>query len=355
MEPYRVGILGATGLVGQHLARLLADHAWFRLAAVGASDRSVGRAYGDAARWSLPGQPPPGPAVLTVQPCEPRSFSGCDLVFSALDATAAAELEPRFAAGGFAVISNSSAHRQRDEVPLVIPEVNAAHLELIAPRVSSGERGYIVTNPNCTATGLALALAPIHRALGVRRVVVATLQALSGAGVNGPRGMELVDNVLPHIPGEEEKLEVELNKIFGTLADGRITPADMVVSAHCHRVATVDGHLEAVSVETREVVGPRAASELLERFRGDTEGMGLPTAPEAPIVVRREPDRPQPRLDRHCGRGMSVVVGRVRGCPVLGLKLELLSHNAMRGAAGGALLNAELLAARDRLPRRGGG
>jgi len=352
-HPYRVGILGATGLVGQGLTRLLQNHPWFRLVGLAASDRSVGRDYGQATRWRLDGDPPDEAAGMPVRRCAPQDLADCDLVFSSLDSSVAREVEGRFRAAGFAVISNSSAYRQDADVPLVIPEVNAAHLELVAGQAETHEGGFIVTNPNCSTTGLALALAPLHRAFGVRRLVVTTLQAVSGAGVDGPSALEMLGNVLPHIAGEEQKLESELARILGHVAEGRVHEAPLQTSAHCHRVPTIDGHLEAVSVELGERASPERVCEVLRDFRGDIAGLGLPTAPDRPIRVRTEPDRPQPRLDRDCGLGMRVVVGRVRACAALGLKLLLLSHNTMRGAAGGTLLNAELLAARTLLPRRG--
>jgi aspartate-semialdehyde dehydrogenase len=238
------------------------------------------------------------------------------------------------------------------DVPLLVPEVNASHLALLERQRARFGPGLLVTNPNCSVTGLAMALAPLHRSFGLRRVVVTTLQAISGAGAEGPRAIDLVDNVIPHIPGEEEKIEVELSKILGTIDDGRLRPATLAVSAHCHRVPTLDGHLEAVSVELEREATPAEAAAALAAFRGETSAEGLPSGTTAPILVRVEPDRPQPRLDRDTGGGMTVVVGRVRRCPVLGLKLEVLSHNAVRGAAGGTLLNAEILASRGLLPRR---
>ena len=340
MRPYRVGIAGATGLVGQRLLARLAAHPWFRVEALGASERSAGRAFGDVARWMLPAPIPDAMARLEVGGCAPSDFARCDLVLSALDTGPAREIEPALARAGIAVVSNSSAFRMAAEVPLVIPEVNGARLETVAR-----DGGWIVTNPNCSVTGLALALAPLHRSFGVRRVVVATLQSVSGAGLAGPRAIEMLDNVVPYIAGEEEKIEAEL---------GKLLDATVAVAAHCHRIGTTEGHLEAVSVELSRPVAPEEAVAAFEAFRGDVEGLGLPTAPARPIVVRREADRPQTRLDRDTGGGMSVVVGRVRPCPVLGLRFVLLSHNMERGAAGGALLNAEMLAAKDRLPRRSG-
>lgn len=352
MQPYRVGIAGATGLVGQRLVARVAGHPWFRLEALGASERSSGSAYGDVTRWMLPDPIPKEAAVRVVTGCAPSDFAGCDLVLSALDAPVALEVEPALAKEGIAVVSNSSAFRMAPDVPLLVPEVNGQALVRIAARAGSG---FVVTNPNCSVTGLALALAPLDRAFGVKRVVVATMQAVSGAGLSGPRAVELLDNVVPYIPGEEHKIEIELGKILGRATAEAFVPADVVVSAHCHRVPTLDGHLEAVSVELARPASPEEAMASLASFRGDIEGLELPTAPPAPIVVRREPDRPQPRLDRDCGSGMSVVVGRVRACPVMTLRFVVLSHNMVRGASGGALLNAELLAARELLPRRSRG
>lgn len=352
MEQYKVGILGATGLVGQRLVERIDGHPWFKLVAVAASERSLGRRYTEACGWTLSQDPPAAVAGMTLRSCGPEELDDCDLVLSALDADVAREVEPRFAGAGFAVVSNSSAFRDRPEVPLLIPEVNGHHADLLAAGGRCSTDGYIVTNPNCSVTGLAMALAPLHLAFGVRRAVVATMQAVSGAGSEGPRAIELVDNVLPYVAGEEEKIEPELRKILGEPGEGHVTPASMRVSPHCHRVPTLDGHLEAVSLELDGDPGAGEAVEALESFRGRVADLGLPSAPERPIVVRREADRPQPRLDRDTGGGMTVVVGRVRACPVLGLKLVLLSHNTVRGAAGGTLLNAELLAAKGLLPRR---
>jgi aspartate-semialdehyde dehydrogenase len=299
----------------------------------------------------LPEPVPEGVAARIVSGCAPSDFADCDLVLSALDSPVAIEVEPALARLGLAVVSNSSALRMDPAVPLLVPEVNGGSVVRIAARAATG---FVVTNPNCSVTGLALALAPLHRAFGVRRVVVATMQSVSGAGLSGPRAIELMDNVIPYISGEEDKIEVELGKILGTATAEKFLPADIAVSAHCHRVPTLDGHLEAVSVELDRKPSPEEAIEALAAFRGDVLGLNLPTAPSPPIVVRREPDRPQTRLDRDAGSGMTVVVGRVRTCPVLTLRFVVLSHNMVRGAAGGAMLNAELLAAKDLLPRRSG-
>jgi aspartate-semialdehyde dehydrogenase len=350
---HRVGVLGATGVVGQRLVERLAAHPWFELVGLGASERTAGRPYDRTVRWTLAGSPPPIVAGRILRPCRPAEFADCDLLLSALDTAAALEVEPRFAEAGFPVISNSAAFRLDEDVPLLVPEINADHVALVEiQRARRGTRGFVVTNPNCSATGLALALAPLHRAFGLRRLVVATLQAISGAGLDGPRALDLLDNVIPHVPGEEPKLEHEVARILGRLDAGGVVPAPVVVSAHCHRVGVLDGHLEAASIELSRPVSPEEAIESLRAFRGATEALDLPSGVRPLLVVRDEPDRPQPRLDRDTGGGMAVVIGRVRPCPALGLKLELLSHNTVRGAAGGTLLNAELLAARGLLSRR---
>jgi aspartate-semialdehyde dehydrogenase len=333
---YKVGILGATGLVGQRLVERLAGHPWFVLQAVAASDRSAGLPYGEAARWALGADVPDPVAGLTVRRCLPQEMTDCDVVLSGLDATVAAEVEPAFARAGFPVISNSSAFRLEPDVPLVVPEINPSHLRLIEAQQRRTGAGFVVTNPNCCVTGLALALAPLHGAFGVRRAVVTTMQAVSGAGLAGPRGMDLLDNVLPYIPGEEDKIERELAKILD---------CELAVSAHCNRVGTLDGHLETVSVELARPASPQAAAEVLRAFQGSPQGRGLPSSPDRVLIVRDEPDRPQPRLDRGAGGGMAVTVGRLRPCPVFTLRFVVLSHNTVRGAAGGALLNAEMIAA----------
>lgn len=352
MRPYHVGIAGATGLVGQRLVAQLSAHPWFRVEAVGASERSAGRPYADAVRWTLPTPVPPVIGSRPVAHCDPDAFAGCDFVLSALDAPVARSVEPALCRAGLAVVSNSSAFRMDPAVPLLIPEVNGRHVSRLAGRERTG---FIVTNPNCSVTGLALALAPLHREFGVTRVIVTTMQSVSGAGIDGPRAIEMLDNVVPFIAGEEEKIEAELGKLLGEAAPDGFRPAEFRVAAHCHRVPTVDGHLEAVSVELARPASPEAAIEALESFEGDIAGTELPTAPGRPVTVRREPDRPQTRLDREDAGGMRAVVGRVRPCPVLTLRFVVLSHNMVRGAAGGTVLNAEWLAARDLLPRRSRG
>ncbi len=351
-ETYNVGILGATGIVGQRLVRRLERHPWFRLKGLAASVRSRGKSYGDAVTWTLGGEPPAYAAGMEVRSTEPDSLAGCDLVFSSLDPAVARDVESAFSQAGVHVVSNSSAFRMDPAVPLVIPEVNGSHLDMLPGDRSLNGCGHIVTNPNCSVIGLALALAPLHQAFGVQAVVVTTLQALSGAGLSGPTREEMEDNVLPNVRGEEEKFQAELPKILGRLCgEGCIEPAPIRVAAHCNRIGTVDGHLETVSVLLDRAATPQQAVEAFRRFRGQIAGLNLPTAPTDPIRVMEEPDRPQPRLDRDAGEGMTVVIGRVRQCPVTTLRFTLLSHNTERGAAGAALLNGELMAARGLLKR----
>jgi aspartate-semialdehyde dehydrogenase len=337
-----VAILGATGAVGQRFVALLDGHPWFRVVALCASDRSAGRPYAEAARWCLEVPMPEWARAMEVRPCDPGP-AGARLAFSGLDASVAGEIETRFAAAGYAVVSNARNHRLDPKVPLLVPEVNHRHLDLVVSQRRRFPRGgFIVTNPNCSTVGLVMALAPIHAAFGVRRIVATTLQAVSGAGYPGVASLDILDNVIPHIGGEEEKIEAESRKILG--ATGR--PAAIPVSAHCHRVHVSDGHLVALSVRTARPASPAAAAAVLRSWRSPLATLGLPSLPERPLVVRDEPDRPQPRLDRMAGAGMSVSVGRVRRCPVLGLKMVALVHNTIRGAAGVAILNAELLRAR---------
>jgi aspartate-semialdehyde dehydrogenase len=344
MEKIPVGILGATGMVGQWFVRLLADHPWFEITALAASARSAGKTYAEATTWVIPGEPPEAVREMTVERCEPPL--PCRLVFSALPGAEAGPIEEEFAAAGYVVSSNARSHRYDPDVPLLIPEVNPDHLGLI--QVQRRRRrwpGFIVTCANCSTAQLVLALEPLRRAFGLKAISVVTMQALSGAGYPGVPGLSILDNVIPYIPGEEEKVEREPNKIWGVLRGDDIAEAKLAISAHCHRVATRDGHLEAVSVALEREATREELIGVLEDFRSLPQKLGLPSAPARPIVVRKEPDRPQPRLDREEGGGMSVVVGRVRECPVLDWKLEILGHNTVRGAAGGAILNAELLLA----------
>jgi aspartate-semialdehyde dehydrogenase len=340
-----VGILGATGAVGQKFVKLLEKHPWFELADVAASDRSAGKKYAEAVSWR---QYSPIPGFLkdtTVKACEPDL--DCRVVFSGLDSSIAGEVEEKFARAGYIVLSNSRNHRMDDDVPLLVPEVNHEHLELISvQRRHRGWSGAIVTNPNCSVAGLVMPLAALHRAFGVNRLVVATLQALSGAGYPGPSAIDLVGNVLPYIGGgEEEKVETEPLKILGKLEVDSIRPADFRISAHTNRVDVEDGHMACVSVELNKKAPPSEVAGVIAGFSSLPQELHLPTAPERPIIVTEERDRPQPRFDRDAGAGMSAVVGRIRPCPVFDIRFVVLSHNTIRGAAGAAILNAELMKA----------
>jgi aspartate-semialdehyde dehydrogenase len=346
---YRVGILGATGTVGQRFIQLLENHPQFEVSALAASDRSQGKTYGEACSWRLPGEMPAGARGLKVGPPSPPL--DCELVFSSLPGEIARETEESFARAGYAVISNSSALRMDEDVPLLIPEVNHAHLAQLdtQKRTRSLERGMIVTNPNCSTIMLALALAPLHARFGVEAVVATTLQALSGAGYPGVASLDAADNVLPYIGGEEEKIETETLKILGRFDAGRVLDAPFKVSAQVHRVNVSDGHMAAVRVRLSRAASVEEVREAFASFTSLPQELKLHTAPERPIVVRDEPDRPQPKLDRDAGRGMSVSVGRILPDNVLDYRFVALSHNTVRGAAGAAILNAELLVATGRL------
>jgi len=346
---YRVGILGATGMVGQRFIQLLAHHPQFEITAVAASDRSQGKSYGEACTWRLSGEMPADIRALPVQP--PAPPLDCDLVFSSLPGEIARETEGSFAAAGYPVISNSSAFRMDQDVPLLIPEVNHEHLGLLArQRDQYSKGGFIVTNPNCSTIMLALALAPLHAAFGVEATVATTLQALSGAGYPGVASLDILDNVLPFIGGEEEKIETETTKILGRFTDARIEPAPMAVSAQCHRVNVADGHMAAVRVKLARQATLDNVRDAFLSFRSFPQELGLYSAPAAPIVIRDEQDRPQPKLDRDAGQGMSVTIGRLKTDSVLDYRFVALSHNTIRGAAGAAILNAELLVAMGYLP-----
>lgn len=344
-----VGVLGATGAVGQKFVSLLEDHPWFELTELAASDRSAGKCYKEATVWR---QYKPIPERLkdrTIKPCEPTL--DCRVVFSGLDSSVAGEIEENFARAGYIVLSNSRNHRMDDDVPLLVPEVNPEHLALIkVQRERRGWSGAIVTNPNCSTIGLVMALAPIHRAFGVKRVVVMTMQALSGAGYPGHSAIDMLGNVIPFIGGgEEEKVETETLKIMGSLEGDGIRFADCRISAHTNRVFVEDGHMECVSVELERKAKPDEAARVLAQFSSLPQELKLPSAPEQPVIVTDEKDRPQPRFDRDAGNGMSAVVGRIRECPVFDIRFVVLSHNTIRGAAGAAILNAELMKAQGML------
>lgn len=347
----KVGILGATGAVGQRFAQLLAGHPWFELAALTASDRSAGKRYADACKWLLRGGMPPALADLPVIPTEAAAISpDVRLLFSALPGGSAGAVEEALAAAGFAVCSNASAHRMDPDVPLLIPDVNPEHTGLIpVQKARRGWQGFIVTNPNCTTTHLVCALKPLHDAFGLAAVNVVSMQAISGAGYPGVSAMDILDNVIPFIGGEEEKVEVEPRKLLGTLSGDAIEMAGFAVSAQCNRVAVRNGHLEAVSVKLKR---PAAQSEVAAAFtgyRGEPQRLGLPSAPDPAILLYTADDRPQPRLDRLAGNGMATCVGRLRPDPLFDYKFIVLGHNTIRGAAGGAILNAELLYAQGYL------
>ena len=341
---YRVGILGATGMVGQRFIQLLVDHPQFEVTAVAASDRSQGKAFGEACTWRLGGEMPVAVRTLPVQP--PAPPLDCDLVFSSLPGDIARETEGSFAAAGYPVISNSSAFRMDEDVPLLIPEVNHEHIGLLeGQRKKYPQGGFIVTNPNCSTIMLALALAPLHAAFGVEASVATTLQALSGAGYPGVASLDILDNVLPYIGGEEEKIETETVKILGRFNESRIEPAPMAVSAQCHRVNVADGHMAAVRVKFARKPTLANLRDALTSFRSLPQELGLHSAPANPIVITDEENRPQPKLDRDAGNGMTITVGRIKPDSVMDYRFVVLSHNTIRGASGAAILNAELLVA----------
>jgi aspartate-semialdehyde dehydrogenase len=339
-----VAILGATGAVGQTFIRCLRDHPWFEITELAASERSAGKPYREATRW-LEGQLPDALANRVVLPCDPAKLSA-PIVFSALDAAAAGDLEPAFARSGALVLSNAKNFRMDPDVPLVIPEVNASHLALLeTQRQSRGWSGGIVTNANCAATVATVALAPLHEAFGVRQVFAVTMQAVSGAGYPGVPSLDILGNVIPYIGEEEPKIEREMPKMLGCMEGGALVPAPMRVSAHANRVPVEHGHTVCMSVRFEQSPSPEDALRVLAEWRGDPVVRGLPSAPERVLLVTDAPDRPQPRRDVGTGGGMTVVVGRVRSDPQLDLRLVALGHNTIRGAAGGSVLNAELLVA----------
>lgn len=340
-----VAILGATGTVGQRMIQLLDGHPWFEIAALTGSDRTVGRPYGELVNWKLDDAPPPAIAQMVVQPSDTPLDVG--IALSALPTDVARAVEPIWAAQ-VAVCSNASTYRMAPDVPLIIPEVNPDHIAMIErQRAQRGWRGCLITNPNCASIGIVMALKPLHDAFGVQQMHVATLQAVSGAGYPGVASLDILDNIIPNIAdgGEESKIESEPLKLLGSVSDGLVIPAQATISAQVTRVPVVDGHTALMSMRFGRRPDVAEAIQVLESFRAPEIVRGLPSAPERPVLVRREADRPQPRRDRDAGRGMSASVGRVRACPLLDLRMVVLSHNTIRGAAGGALLNAELLVA----------
>lgn len=342
-----VTVLGATGVVGQRFVARLATHPWFELAHLAASERSSGKSYSEACAWRMGGTAPyAGCKSRAVVECSPQA-AFAPIVFSALDAGAAREIEPEFARAGALVFSNASAFRMEADVPLLVPEVNPEHLELLAvQRARRGWRGAIVCNPNCTTAILVSALAPLERAFGIEALLVASMQAVSGAGYPGVASLDALGNVVPFIRGEEPKVEEETVKLLGRVRGAAVEPAAIAVSAQCHRVAVVDGHSEAVSVRLRGAPSVAAVREVLEQWRAEPQERQLPSAPATPLVLHDAEDRPQPRLDVERDGGMSVHVGRLRACSVMGCKFFVLGHNLERGAAGASVLNAELALAR---------
>lgn len=347
MEKIKVGVLGATGTVGQRFITLLENHPYFELIEVAASERSSGKTYEEAVagRWKVSGDIPETVKGMTVQEVKPGL--DCHVVFSAMDASVAGPIEEEFAAAGYCVFSNSRNHRYDPDVPILLPEINAEHAGVIEyQQKNRGWKGFIVTNSNCSTMGLVIPLKPLDLAFGLEAVHVVTLQAVSGAGYPGVSSLDIIDNVIPHIGGEEPKMERESLKMLGRLEAGKtFVDASFKISAQCNRVFVLDGHLECTSVGLKKKPGVEEFTAALAEFRGKPQELKLPSAPERLIIVRTEEDRPQPRFDRDHGAGMSVTVGRIRPCSVLDFKLLILSHNTVRGAAGASILNAEFFKA----------
>jgi len=343
----KVGILGATGSVGQKFIELLKDHPWFEISELGASERSAGKKYKDAANWIMKSVLDKDVAQLEVKKCVPNFEA--KLIFSGLDSSVAGQIETDFADAGYFVISNSRNHRFDKDVPLMIPEVNAEHLKLIDIQPY---KGGIVTNPNCSTIGMILALKPLHDAFTIKKINVVTMQALSGGGYPGVSSMDILDNVVPFIGGEEEKMETEPRKILGKLGDGEIEfENNIVISAQCNRVAVIDGHLETIQVEFENKPSKEEIIEAWKNFKGEPQDFQLPSAPNSPIHYFEEDNLPQPKLQRDLENGMAAAVGRLREDPLFHYKFIALSHNTVRGAAGGTILNAELMKAKGYLDK----
>ncbi len=348
MSKIKVAILAATGAVGQRFVQLLDNHPWFEVTALTGSDRTIGQKYVEGCRWTLPGPIPEYARNMKVAPTEPGLDAA--ICFSALPADQARETEPAFARAGHFIASNASAHRMGTDVPLLIPEVNPDHTGLIkAQQKNRGWSGFLTTNPNCTSTGFTIALRPLLDAFGIKRIFAVSLQAISGAGYPGVASLDIVDNVIPYIGNEEDKVETEPQKMLGKFAGNKIEHADFKISAHTNRVAVVDGHIVCLSMELGTQASPADVAGVMADFKGPEIVRGLPSAPKTVIEVKPEPDRPQPRKDRDAGKGMTTAVGRVREDPLFDVKFVVLSHNTIRGAAGGSLLNAELMVAQGLL------
>lgn len=339
----KVAVLGATGMVGQRFIEKLVAHPFFKLTDLAASEKSAGRTYGEAARWCLSGEMPKEAAAKAVKNIDPKKIDA-DIVFSALPVEVARDVEPRFAQAGFVVASNASAYRMDGDVPLLIPEVNPEHLALIEVQKKNRKwGGCIITNPNCTTVIAVLSLKPVHDAFGLEKVFITSMQAISGAGYSGIPSMAIEDNVIPFIKKEEEKVQSETLKLLGSFDGKGVKSASISISASCNRVPVLDGHTEAIFVKTKKKCSAEEVKKAMKEFKALPQKLKLPTAPENPIIVREEDDRPQPRLDRSSQGGMAVTVGRVRKDPILDFKYVVTGHNTIRGAAGASVLNAELL------------
>ncbi len=342
MKKIEVGILGATGMVGQRFVSLLEHHPWFEIKWLAASERSAGKTYRQACNWRLRDSMPQSAWELPVHECKPGAAP--HLVFSSLDSKVAGQVEQEFAQAGHVVVSNSSNFRMEKDVPLLIPDVNPDHLGLIREQQKLRKwKGTIVTNPNCTTVGLVMSLAPLANKFGIEKVLMTSMQAVSGAGYPGIPTLDILGNVIPYIGGEEEKVEIETRKLLGKLMDGQVKLGDFIVSAHCNRVMVEDGHTETISVALKSKATVAEIAEAWRAYRSVPQERDLPSAPKHPIIVREERDRPQPKFDLNVENGMATVVGRLRECAVLQFKYVAFSHNTIRGAAGAALLNAELM------------
>jgi aspartate-semialdehyde dehydrogenase len=338
-----VAVLGANGSVGQRFIQLLENHPWFEIKCLTGSDRSIGKPYAQSCHWVLQEPMPEKAAGMILQENE-KAMKDCQIAFSAMPADQAREVEPELASQGLIVVSNASAYRMESDVPILLPEINPDHTGIIQfQQKNRGWKGFIATNPNCTSTGLTISLKPLMDAFGINRLFAVSLQALSGAGFPGVASLDIIDNVVPFIKGEEEKVETEPLKMLGSIEGDSITLADFVISAHTNRVAVTDGHTVCVSIELGTKINPKDAVEILRTYKCPEVSKELPSSPWPVIEVRDELDRPQPRLDRGAGNGMTTSVGRLRIDPIMGLKYVVLSHNTIRGAAGGAVYNAELL------------
>lgn len=348
MRSFNIGVLGATGAVGQKFIRLLENHPWFSVKVAGASERSAGKKYEEATHWIEPTEMPADIADVEVVECEPAAFQGVDFVFSGLDSSVAGEIEKNFAEAGIPVISNAKNYRMHKQVPLLIPEVNPGHIELVKSQTfSSDGSGWIVTNPNCVSIPLTMSLKPLYDAFGIESVIVTSMQSVSGAGYPGVPSLDIVANVVPYIGGEEPKVETESQKLLGTLSNNAVTHSDFSIQATATRVPTIEGHLLSVAVNLRDDPGDLGkVREAFTNWPNPIADLDLPSSPANPIRLYEENRYPQPRLHADRENGMQTAVGRLREGTVLDLSYVTMAHNTIRGAAGGAVLNAELLVAK---------